>query len=876
MTLPSGSRLGPFEITDPLGSGGMGEVYRARDTRLDRTVALKVLPSHLSQDPELRQRLLREAKAISSLSHPHICALYDVGFEDGLDYLVMEYLEGETLAERLARGPLPTDQVLRYGREIAEALDRAHRQGVVHRDLKPANVMLTKSGVKLLDFGLAKLREKPVESGISSLPTKRAEPLTERGTVLGTFPYMSPEQHEGKDADARADIFALGAVLYEMATGRRAFGGGSRASIVAAILAGEPPPISSVQKMTPPALERLVKKCLAKDPDERWQSAHDVASELAWIAEGGSQAGAPAAVTARRRLREGLALAAAGLLLLVSAALAWRMAARRTESPLPPVRFTVSVPDAGAFQPALSSDGTKLVFVAIDRNQGHSLRLRDLSSSASRELPGTGGARTPFFSPDGGGVGFFARGRLKRLALPNGPITELCDMPRSGAGFWTPDGLIAFEHFGVGLSAVPAAGGPTRVLSPLDSAARESFQSAPQLLPDGRWLYTAERDRGKEYVLMTLDAASGKKTAMRTLPSTAIYAAGRLLYRRGGQLVSEPVDGRTFASRGDPVVIAAASGDWYDARDGRVLAYEVPSPVETQLSWYDRSGASREPLGEEGNLKGYFFSLDLSPDGRRLAYEKTTGDARNIWVADLVRHTATRLTFGAAHDDSPVFSPDGSRIAFDSDQAGSWDVYARPADGSGSDTLLVKPGGDDVIVDDWSGDGRFLVYGVEQRASTGWDVWVLPLAGGKPAPLLASRFRENQARVSPDSKHLAYTSDETGRSEVYLQDFPAGGGKVQVSVSGGSQPIWKRDGKELFFLADDSRLMAVPIAAAAERLEPGTPAPLFEFRVPMRGDLPARNVYTVSPDGKRFLVNASLQQTPPSLEVVLNWTSLRP
>jgi Tol biopolymer transport system component len=872
MTLAAGTRLGPYEITAPLGAGGMGEVYRAKDTRLERSVALKVLPAELSNDADLKARFTREARAISALSHPHICALYDVGSEDGVDYLVMELLEGETLADRIAKGPLPTDAVLRIGIEIAEALDRAHRQGIVHRDLKPGNVMLTRSGVKLLDFGLAKLRDKGFEPALSTLPTRRAEgPLTEKGTVLGTFQYMSPEQLEGKDVDPRSDIFALGAVLYEMSTGRKAFSGASRASLIAAILSSEPPPISTIERMSPPALDRLVKTCLAKDADERWQSAHDIAAQLRGIAEGGSSVGAPAALVSRRKSRE-RAIWGTALVLALGAA-AWLGTRSKPAPAHAPARFGISLSDAVASEPAFSHDATKLAFVAIESSGRRSLLIRDLRSLAPRELPGSDGASSPFFSHDDRSVAFVARGKLKRASLPAGPVADVCDVGGFDGGFWAPDGQIVFGTRRGPLQVVQASGGLPRPLTTLDAAAHESSQGMPQLLPDGRrFLYVSARDASQPVLVLSALGTTERRVLAGRAPRSRFASPGFLVFPHDNQLVAQEVDPRSLEPRGQPVAVADDARQFFAVQGTRALAYEVEGSVPSELTWYDRSGKTRTPLEK---LSGYFFSLDLSRDGRRVAYERKEGSARNIWVTDLARQTSTRLTFGAALDDSPVFSPDGSRIAFDSNQSGTWDIYTRASDGSGTDTLVLKPGADDVIVEDWSRDGRFLVYGVAFAGTTGWDVWALPLDGGKPFPFLASRFNEAQARLSPDGKFLAYTSDESGRREVYVQNFPAGGGKVQITSNGGSQPIWKPDGKELFFLADDSRIDAVPITSSRDGFEAGIPVPLSEPLASGGGNVPTRNVYAVSPDGNRFLVNSALRREPPvSLHVLLDWADL--
>ena len=501
--LTPNTRLGPYEIVSLLGSGGMGEVYQALDTRLDRTVAIKVLPHHLSADPSLRERFDREARAISSLTHPHICALYDLGHEEGIDYLVMEYLEGESLADRVTRGALPVEQVLRYGVEIADALDHAHRQGLIHRDLKPGNIMLTKSGAKLLDFGLVKFQSPDEVGKLTSLPTENRA-LTQEGTILGTFQYMAPEQLEGRDADARTDIFALGAVLYEMATGRRAFQGASKASLIASIISAMPEPISSVQPLTPPALERVVQVCLAKDPDRRWQSAHDIAEELRWISEAGSQAGVASVVVTHRRNRERLWLGSAAIgtvIAIVLGAMLWK--ARRVEprslhaSFVPPPGVSLSVNDNDASSLTISPDGRYLTFCGVTADSRKSLWLDRLDTGEMKPLAGTEKGFAPFWSPDSRSIGFFSFGKLKRIDVSGGPAVPLADAPDGRGGSWSRDGVIIFAgYWRDSIHRVSANGGAVTTVSRVDEEHGETTHRWPIFLPDGkRFIYLAGTHR---------------------------------------------------------------------------------------------------------------------------------------------------------------------------------------------------------------------------------------------------------------------------------------------------------------------------------------------------------------------------------------------
>jgi Tol biopolymer transport system component len=882
MTISAGSRLGPYEILSPLGAGGMGEVYKARDTRLERTVAVKVLPSGLSPSPEARQRFEREARTISQLSHPHICALYDVGREGETEYLVMEYLEGETLSERLAKGALPLEQVLRYGVEIAGALDRAHRSGIVHRDLKPGNVMLTKSGVKLLDFGLAKaLDPAPSASILTALPTET--PLTEKGTILGTVQYMAPEQLEGKEADERTDIFALGAVLYEMATDRRAFFGTSQATLIGAILHTEPQPISAIQPMTPPALDRVVKTCLAKDPEDRWQSAHDVASELKWIAEG-SQAGVPVPLITRRRARERLAWLLAGVSLAAAVIIAvvhFRQApveARPARFLLfPPEHTTVALGPA-APHAAVSPDGHYLAFAATDTTSDRKTNLwvRPLDALAAQKLAGTEGANLPFWSPDSRFIGFFAQGKLKKIDAFGGAPQTLCDSPAGNGGTWNREGVIVFAPNREGaLARVSAAGGIPAAATALDRRRQEIGHAWPQFLPDGRhFLYLAlsgQRENRGLYVDSL--GSEGPRRVLKTEVRAAYTPPGYLLFVQQGTLMAQRFNPNRLQLIGEPV--AVAEGVAYNSFNGRdtftvsengVLVYRTGRPgglPTSELVWFDRGG---KRVGSVEGL-GLYLRPALSPDGKRIAVQRLdpqTGTF-DIRLVDLARSTVLRLTFGSSNQTHPVWSPDGGRIVFTSDRDGTSNLYQKSSSGAGSEELLLQSDTAKYVTD-WSPDGRFIAY-EKQDPRTGLDLWLLPLFGDrKPILYLQTEFNEGQGQFSPDGRWMAYASDESGRREVYVQTFPASGGKWQISTAGGTYPRWRRDGKELFYIAADQKLMAVAVQTDST-LQAGRPQALFEprFFLPV---IP----YTVLPDGQRFLVNTPLEEDNSSpMTVVLNW-----
>src|ERR1700674_4654850 len=890
MTLTPGALLGRYEILAALGAGGMGEVYRARDTRLDRTVAVKVLPGHLASNPDLRQRLEREARAISALNHPHICALYDAGHQDGVDFLVMEYLEGETLAGRILRGPLPIGQVLRLGAEIAEALDNAHRAGIVHRDLKPANVMLTKGGAKLLDFGIAKLRAvlggplSESEREAMDEATTQEEPLTGVGTVLGTFHYMAPQQLEGKKADARSDLFALGAVIYGMATGRRAFQGTSRASVIAEVLTKDPPPISSLQPMAPPALDRLVHGCLAKDPDERWQSAHDVMAELRWIGEGGSQAGPAAPLVTRRRVRERTAWTLAAALAAIAILATW--SARRTvpseRQPVIHSAFSpVGKPFRGGAAPEISPDGRYVAFFSLDvLDRKAPLLVRPLGADEARALPGTEGAFLPFWSPDSRSVAFFADRQLKRTDLVGGSVTtigEIGDLFGRG-GTWNRDGVIVFSGSRAGrLFRVSAGGGVPQPVTRLAPSRGDTAHSWPHFLPDGRhFLYVASpyygQGRRDALFLATLDGKENR-ALLSDLGSAAagqlrfIFASGRLLFMRHGTLLAQPFDPERDGLRGEPVAVAERVLGFFSAASNGVLVFLAqPSESEGEIGWRTREGtrlnASAEPLE--------YQDVRISPDGATIAaqiFDLNLGQ-RELWQLDAALGARRRLTFGSEDTWSPVWSPDGSRIAYGADRNAVTGIYERSSAGAGGERLLFPfPG--EVTPTDWSLDGKFMAMtlkNAEAPKSTG-DFWILPFVGGaKPYPFLESPADKTGARFSPDGRYLAYTSDESGRSEVYVQSFPGAGGKWQIS-NGGYYPIWRRDGRELFFVSEDYHLMSAEVRTAGN-FQARPPKLVFPEAV-FSSSLFS---YDVTRDGQRILIAGPGRKTAaPLIHVIVNW-----
>ena len=864
----------------------MGEVYRARDTRLDRTVAVKVLPAAFANDAQLRLRFEREAKAISSLAHPNICTLYDVGQQDGVDYLVMEYLDGQTLADRIVKGPLPVEQALAIGVQIADALDKAHRQGIVHRDLKPGNIMLTKNGAKLLDFGLAKYGTQPEIAGSLTVMPTQQKPLTQEGTILGTFQYMAPEQLEGSDADARTDLFALGAVLYEMLTGRRAFQGKSKASLIAAILQHEPPPISSIQPLSPPALDRLIRICLAKDPDDRWQTAHDVLLQLKWIGEGGSLAGVPAPVARHRRHRERLATVALVLAVIATltfAALWYGVAG----APQPVLETAITPPEKSTFSSdsgsmVLSPDGTRIVLSVEDGTSKRSLWMRPLDHTVAQPLAGTENGNFPFWSPDGRVVGFFTGGKLRRVNAAGGPVQLLADVVSARGGTWNKNDVIVYAPAtNDSLSKISAAGGTPVRLTELDKAKNESAHRFPVFLPDqDHIVFLSLRNGGgfriESSTLEIVSLHSGERITLGPADSSAIYAPpGYLLFRRNRTLVAQPFDAKKLRFTGEaiPIVEDVRVTSTFQALvtaspDGKI-AYQTGGPLgQSQLMLVDRSGKLISNVGPPADYR----SPVLSHDGRRIAVMKTEANAvsGDIWTIDLARGTSTRMTFDPSNDVSPLWSPDDSRIIFTSNRRDLSDVYVKPASGLGTDEPLIVMDGF-TAASDWSLDGRYIAFqNNPPDTKRAWDIWIYSVAEKKAFPFLQTEFGETSPHFSPDGKWLVYASDESGRNEVYVQPFPATGGKWQISTEGGFRPKWSARGDEIFYVAN-SKMMAVKVKTGPT-FEAGVPETLFEGHAKGGPD----GLYAPTADGQRFIINSAVRdESHTPITLVQNWYQRR-
>ncbi|HSE62518.1 MAG TPA: protein kinase [Thermoanaerobaculia bacterium] len=889
MTLAAGSRLGPYEIVSTLGAGGMGEVYKARDTRLERTVAIKVLASHLVSSADVRQRFEREAKTISQLSHPHICAVHDVGRQGETEYLVMEYLEGETLAERLQSGALPLEQTLRYGIQIADALDKAHRQGIVHRDLKPGNVMLTPSGVKLLDFGLAKVMSPAAPQPLTELPTQQA--LTQEGTIMGTVQYMAPEQLEGKEADARTDVFAFGATLFEMATGTKAFSAATQASLIGAILRDDPPPISRLQPIVPRALDRVVATCLAKEPENRWQTARDVALQLDWIRQERSSVEPVTAAPPRRRRLAVVPWAFAAVGLAV-AAFALTSASRQRLRPrttraylLPPPNTTFHLIGANVAPPAVSPDGRRIAFGARDADGSIRLWVRELEALEAYAVPGGEGALFPFWSPDSRSIAFFAKGKLKVVeATPSPPAPrDLADVVEPRGGTWGEDGTILFVPENLSpLMRVAAAGGTPEPATRLDRAAGETAHRWPSFLPGGRrFLYEIRRAGGDPnapgmtFASFVGSLEGGEKRAVLSEGRATTYVPpGYLVFRRANSLMAVSCDSRSLSFRGDPVVLAesseafAATGVSLFSVSKDLLVYPPRiAATLTRLVWLDRSGKELSTVGPAERVTNFA----LSPDGRRaVTVQIEEGSPPDLWLFDTEVGRGIRLTRDGAAQTLPVFSSDGARIFLSAYSRGPWNLWEITPQGRDLKPFLESDSSKSA--NDVSPDGRYLLYREFNRGTRG-DLKVVSLTGERrPRAFIATVDEETNGDFSPDGRWVAYTSDESGRKEVYVASFPDPTLRFRVSGEGGSQPRWSRDGKEIFYVRS-GQLMAAVVGRRGGDLVFGESRALFPLRLSTQVDPAFDSVtnYDVAPDG-RFLANLRAgEDAPTPLVLVENW-----
>jgi serine/threonine protein kinase/Tol biopolymer transport system component len=869
MHVATGTRLGPYEVVGPIGSGGMGEVWEARDTRLGRAVAIKVLPAELAQNAQLKVRFDREAKTISQLNHPHICTLYDVG--DG--YLVMELLEGESLAERIAKGPLPVVEVLRLGAQIAEALDRAHRAGVVHRDLKPANVMLTKSGAKLLDFGLSK---SDAAGPLQIDGATQQKSLTQEGTILGTFQYMAPEQLEGLEADARTDIFALGALLYEMATGKRAFQGTSKTSLIAAIVTAEPQPISAIQPLTPPAFEHVIKKCLAKDREARWQSAYDVAEELRWIGEAGSQAGvaSPILVSKRQRQRNLWLLAMIAVASLAAAA-GWVASSlwKSTHDRQPVYRLTIPTPPGSVLgyaqgRMALSPDGQRLAFATYGR-LGNALLVRELRETTWRPLEGTSGAVSPFWSPDARQIAYFARGSLWKIGADGSAapeeVTRIAGGGRGPSGTWNREGTILFANGGK-LFKVNASGG-----DPVELVKGKSLGPVqdPDFLADGQHFIASSIGKAGRNIhfVGSLDPNQEPRPLVNG-NNNALYCDGYLFYVRSGTLYAQRFDEKKLTLSGESKAVTKVLGfdpePAYFAVAGDALVY-LPqgSEVRTELQRVDRTGKAIATIGQPA----FYFSPRVSHDGTRIAADQSgTNGSGDIWIINVANGGATRLTFAPENESGPVWAPDDSEVSYFMNSDTTYVVMRKRI--AGGQPSLAYQGPAVSVVSDWSHDNKWLL--VLSTPAFDAPLQVVPLAMPelKPAPAVAAG---RAAHFSPDGRWVAYatTDSDGGGQEIFVQPFPPNGSKWQISSEGGAMPVWARDGKSLFYLSVSGQMMQVAVGSSADgSFVSQVPQALFPVALREGGAMFSQ--YDVFPDGT-FLLNRIPDSATTPMTVIINW-----
>jgi eukaryotic-like serine/threonine-protein kinase len=916
MTLSAGKKLGPYEVIGPLGAGGMGEVYRAKDTRLDRTVALKVLPTHLSADPEARQRFDREARSISSLSHPNICHLYDVGHQDGADYLVMEYLEGETLASRVLKGPLSTEQVLKIGGEICDGLQKAHKTGVVHRDLKPANIMLTKSGAKLMDFGLAKATQAVAHPSsdmtspmISPAPSG---PLTQAGTIVGTFQYMSPEQVEGKEADARSDIFSLGAVFFEMATGKRAFEGKTTASVIAAILEREPPLVSSIRPDSPLMLDRLVKTCLAKDPDDRWQTAHDVKLQLQSIGEVGSQllsnsrasgalvpgsaesvevarvvADAAAKAQSRRnRDRALLILGTALLTAIVAGTLGYLAHPGKPDTRL---AASITFPQNLGVEPynvsfSFSPEGDKFAFSGVGDDGRSNLYLRRLDTEAPQLFPGTEGASYPFWSPDGHSIGFFADKKLKRIDVASGTVSTITDAPAGRGATWNRDNVILFAPSNEsGLNTVSAAGGTPAPITTVDPGS--GTDRVPFFLPDGKHALFIRSSlqfttTGSIYVI---DINTKKAEKLLDSDSEAQYAEpGFILFSRDGNLMAQPFNASSLKLSGEPVVVAQQvafnayrRSSQFALSSTGLLLYAPDAGVRIrQLTWYNlEDGNEAGKVGDPVRITDASLSSDEHHAAAVIWSGKSSSvtSERAIWIYDLARGSSTRLTFAAGAFDNPVWSPDGQTVYFLS-LRDPLSILRKSVNGN-SDVEKLFSDNLSHLLSAVTPDGQQLA--IASQIPRDFRVDLLPLqAAPVPVTFLGGDFNFREAVFSPDGKWVSYVSDETGRYELFVTTYPDHKGKWQITKEGLSSGGWLKTPNQLAYLGGDSKLYIVDVAIHGAELEVLKTRNVFGGRTlpPLPQPMSIANVITK--DGKRLLFPKTTQDAKQNLlTLITNWSA---
>jgi serine/threonine protein kinase len=882
MTLSSGTKLGRYEIRAKIGEGGMGEVYRARDEKLNRDVAIKVLPADLSENAERLHRFEQEAEAAGALNHPNILAVYDVGVHDRAPYVVSELLEGETLRDLLDERQPATRKSIDYAVQLAQGLAAAHDKGIVHRDIKPDNIFITKDErVKILDFGLAKLVQ-PSGEDVAQTEIATRKVRTDPGTVMGTVGYMSPEQVRGQPVDHRTDIFSFGAVLYEMLSRRRAFRGDSAIETLNAILKEEPPELSASNTNIAPALERVVWHCLEKSPERRFQSANDIAFALESLAGVTSHSSQPTLLSAgphtsssstltRERM---IWLGICGLLLVALAVLAL-FYFPRSQPAAQPVRLALTTSDTATLpaRVTVSPDGSRVAFLADNTDGKRLLWVRSMDSLNAQPLTGTEGGSAPFWSPDSRSIGYFANGKLLKVEAAGGRSQGLCEVKELSGGTWNRDGVILFGGPD-GLHRVSAQGGTPTLVTKIDPT--EEAHRWPYFLPDGRhFVFLGDAPTTENHHIRIGSLDSQETQILFSAVTRIAYAApGFLLYVSQGALVAQPFDPQKLKVTGEATVVAehiAVVGVNHEfdfsVSDNGVLAYQTGG-AQSQLAWFDRTGKKLQTVGE---IDAY-NSVAISPDGQRAAVGMLDADGRNgdIWLLDLARPSKSRLTFDPHSDGDPIWSPDGSQLVFFSNRGvnARLNLFLSTASAAGVDQLLLKSDSDD-IPSSWSRDGQSILF--TRYGNMHSSVWLMPLSGDRqPKPLFESpAFDQGTGSFSPNGRFIAYTSNESGRWEVYVRSFPLSGDKVMVSASGGALPLWRDDGKELFYLTQDGRVMSAEIRSGA-KLESSVPQQLFQTRIKFTDDYP----YAINRDGSRFLINipAETNDTAPMI-VVLNWTA---
>lgn len=878
MTFISGTKLGPYEILSPLGAGGMGEVYRARDPRIGRDIAIKILPQAYSEDPDRLRRFELEARAAGGLNHPGILAIYDVGTQDDTPYLVSELLEGETLREKLRTGPLPQRKSIEYAIQLAQALAAAHDKGIAHRDLKPENILITSDGrVKILDFGLAKLIH-PEKSGDQVSMLQTGAPESQPGMVLGTMGYMSPEQVRGQPSDHRSDIFTFGTILYEMLSGNRAFHGGTAADTISAILHKDPPEITGGQSSLSPAANRIIRHCLEKNPNERFQSMRDIAFDLESLTGlSGTVTTSPVPSSPVRNISAWLHRGLTAVLALLLLFLAIRYFLRPAQI-APMIRFSLDTPQDPAkadntvvpLQLAVSPDGSQLVFVCPDKGTQNVLWLRPLSSMNAQSLQGTDNAIYPFWSTDARYVGFFASGKLKKIDVRTGSVQVICDAPAGRGGAWNSDGNILFapDKLG-GLYQVSAEGGEPKLVT--DDRAKEAITYRwPMFLPDyDHFVYLQQWASGATGTVNIGSLHSkDRKLLMNANSNVAYVSPGYLLFYRDGKLMGQKFDwkrqtlsGEVFSVSPDQLAYNQARGfTTFSASYNGVISYQPDRVTPSSLIWLDRSGKQTGTAGEPG----FFSNARLSPDGKRIVVirHETHTEEGDIWLLDLEKNNLSRFTFKPDIYSSPTWTPDGKGILF-----GGVNIFRKDSSGTGNESLIFKSlfSKNPTSI---TRDGKYVAVSVD-NAKTQQDLWILPLSGAAPYAFLNAAYNENYGQFSPDGRWLAYASDESGKSEIYVRPFPAkDAGKWQVSTSGGILPVWRADGKELYFVSSQNMLMAAEIKAS-DTFDSGTPQALFQMPLITITD---DTLYDVTTDGQRFIMtNQPGKVFRPSISVVVNW-----